>query len=116
MLIKYFKNGNINIKLDPDEIQDINELKNYRMNCIENEVLATLLDSCELDFIPANELTGCAGNYNMYYSLYNAYTGFEYTPLDTDFLNAAAGKILKLYARKITENELKEQYSEYYGG
>ena len=114
MNIKYFKNGNINIKLDADEIQDINALKNYRMDCIENEVLATLLDSCELDFIPANDLTGCAGNYNMYYSLYNAYTGFEYTPLDTDFLNAAAGKTLKLYARKINDAEMQECYSDYY--
>lgn len=114
MDIRYFKNGNINIKFNADELHEINELKNYRMGCVENEVYATLMDSCELDFIPADMATGCAGNYNMYYAIYNAYTGFEYTPLDIDFLNAAAGKTLKLYAHKITDAELKDNYSEYY--
>ena len=111
MNIKYFKNGNINIKFDADELHEINELKNYRMDCIENEVYAALMDSAELDFIPAVDVMGCAGNYNMYYAMYNAYTGFEYTPLDMDFLNAAAGKTLKLYARKITDDELNENYN-----
>lgn len=114
MNIKYFKNGNINIKFDPDEIKDINNLKNYRTSCIENEVLSTLLDSCELDFISSDAGAGCAGNANMYYQLYNAYTGLEYLPLDIDFLNAAGGKTLKLYGHKISDAELKENYSEYY--
>lgn len=111
MDIRYFKNGNINIKFNADELHEINELKNYRMGCVENEVYATLMDSCELDFIPADMATGCAGNYNMYYAIYNAYTGFEYTPLDIDFLSAAAGKTLKLYAHKITDEELNENYN-----
>lgn len=115
MEIKYFKNGNINIKFDPDEIKDINNLVNYRTGCIENEVYCTLLDSAQLDFIPSDAGTGCASNYNMYYDLYNCYTGFEYTPLDIDFINAASGKTLKLYARKISDEELNEFFSEYYG-
>ena len=116
MNIKYFKNGNINIRFDADEAADIKALKNYRTGCIENEVFATLLDSAELDFISSNDCTGCAGNYNMYYQLYNCFTGFEYTPLDADFIAAADGKTLKLYAHKITEEELEEYYSELYGG
>lgn len=114
MNIKYFKNGNINIKFAPDEIKDIKNLVNYRTGCIENEVYCTLLDSAELDFIPSDAGTGCAGNYNMYYQIYNCYTGLEYTPLDIDFLNAAAGKTLKLYGHKISDTELTEQYNEYY--
>lgn len=115
MNIKYFKNGNINIKFDPDEIKDINNLENYRTTCVENEVYCTLLDSAELDFLASDAGTGCAGNANMYYQLYNAYTGLEYLPLDIDLLNAAAGKTLKLYGHKISDTELTENYSEYYG-
>ena len=115
MNIKYFKNGNINIKFDKDEAADIKALKNYRTSCIENEVFCTLLDSIELDFISSDDCTGCAGNYNMYYQLYNCFTGFEYTPLDINLIEAADGKTLKLYAHKISEADLSEYYSEYYG-
>lgn len=115
MKVKYFKNGNINIKFDPDELKEINALENYRTNCIENEVYATLMDSAQLNFISADDVMGCAGNYNIYYDLYDAYTGKEYTPLDNDFREAAAGKTLKLYAHTITDEALKEYFSEYYG-
>jgi hypothetical protein len=115
MEVKYFKNGNINIRFDRDELADLKDLKAYRASCIENEVYCTLLDSIELDFLASDIETGCAGNYNIYYDLYNARTGFEYTPMDIDFVNAAEGKTLKLYARKITDVELKERYSNYYG-
>ena len=115
MRIKYFKNGNINIKFDPDELHELQTMSVYRMSCLENEVLATLLDSVELDFIASDDVTGCASNWNMHYNLYNARTDKQYLPLDRDFLEAATGKTLKLYAQDISENDLKEQFSEYYG-
>lgn len=109
MYIKYFKNGNFNIKLDRDEVQEIQEniARDY-----ENEVTAILMRLD--DIILADNCEGCAGNYNMYYAFYNCYTGCEYCPLDADFYAACDGKTVKFYGHKITDEELAEEYSEYF--
>lgn len=105
MRIKYFKNGNFNIKLDRDEVQEIQEniARDY-----ENEITAILTRLDDV-IIPEN-CGGCAGNFHMYYQFYNAYTGLEYWPLDADYAAACKGKTVKFYGHKITDEELAENY------
>lgn len=110
MNIKYFKNGNINIKLDRDEIETINENIKRWNTAAELATLEILFNSIELDFIPGVDLYGCAGNSNVYFNLYNAKTGREYNPLDTDIINALNGATLKLYGHEISEEALLETY------
>ena len=110
MNIKYFKNGNINIKLDRDEIETINENIKRWNTAAELATLDILFNSCELDFIPAVDIYGSAGNFHAEFFMYNAKTGREYNPLDIDLINAASGATLKLYGRKITDEELTQNY------
>ena len=109
MNIKYFKNGNINIKLDPDEIQ---EIKKEIARGWETEISAILqrLD----DIILNDNCEQSAGNFTTCYVFYNCYTGREYWPLYKDFVEACQGRTVKLYGHKITDEDLKENYSEYY--
>lgn len=109
MNIKYFKNGNFNIKLDRDEVHEIAE-EIGRGHASEVTAILMRLD----DIVLADNCEGCAGNFHMYYAFYNTYTGLEYTPLDADFYNACKGKSVKFYGHKITAEELAEDYSEYY--
>ena len=109
MNIKYFKNGNINIKLDDYEI---NEVKKEIDNGWESEVSAILLRLN--DIILNDTCEQSAGNYTTCYVFYNLYTGLEYMPLYQDFVNACNGKTVKLYGHKISDTELSEQYNEYY--
>ena len=110
MNIKYFKNGNINIKLDRDEIETINENIKRWNTAAELATLEILFNSCELDFIPAVDIYGSAGNFHAEFFMYNAKTGREYNPLDIDLINAASGATLKLYGHEISEEALLENY------
>jgi roadblock/LC7 domain-containing protein len=112
MNTKYFKNGNINIKFEPDELK---EMQHAIDAGAYSDITAVIYYLMDLDFILADNCEGCAGNYHMYYAMYNAFTGYEYTPLDADFYKALQGYTLKLYGHKITDAELKEYYAEYYG-
>lgn len=110
MNIKYFKNGNINIKLDADEIEAIKDTCNRWNTAAELVTLDVLFNSAELDFIPGVDLYGSAGNSNIYFNLYNARTGHEYNPLDIDIIRAATGATLKLYGLRISDEEAAEKY------
>lgn len=109
MNIKYFKNGNINIKLDPDEVQ---EIQNEINRDIYGNVAAILtrLD----DIILCDNCEQSAGNFTTGYVFYNCYTGREYMPLYQDFVAACKGETVKLYGHKISDADLKENYSEYF--
>lgn len=109
MNIKYFKNGNINIKLDTDEIQ---EIKKEIARGWESEISAILqrLD----DIILNDNCEQSAGNFTTCYVFYNCYTGREYMPLYKDFVDACQGKTVKLYGHKISDTDLQENYTEYF--
>lgn len=105
MNIKYFKNGNINIKFNPDEVKEIRKsIERGR----ESEVSAVLmrLDNIQL----AINCEQSAGNFTTCYVFYNYYTDKEYTPLYKDFIDACNGKTVKFYGRKITDEELTQNY------
>lgn len=105
MNIKYFKNGNINIKLDLDEVQ---EIQKEIARGWESEVSAILMRLNDIDLHINCEQS--AGNFTTCYVFYNYYTGKEYSPLYKDFVDACQGKTVKFYGHNITENELMENY------
>ena len=109
MNIKYFKNGNFNLKLDADELQELQELT-ARSYTSEVAYILTLLDDIAL----ADQCEQCASNYTMCYVFYNFYTGREYCPIYEDFCKLSQGATVKFYGHKITDQELKEDYSDYF--
>ena len=90
MKITAFKNGNFNIK---------------RPNISEG-LIYDLINSHELDFTIAGD-EGCAGNYDMYYPLYNHYTGLLYLPTGEDCMNYDSHKTVKLVGRVPDEYDLE---------
>ena len=90
MIIKAFKNGNFNVK---------------RPNLSEG-LIYDLIHSHELDFQIAGD-EGCASNYDMYYPLYNHYTGLLYLPTGQDCTDYLEGKTVKLVGRVLDEYELE---------
>lgn len=105
MNIKYFKNGNFNIKCDPDEVQEIREEITKGHN---NVVTAILMRLDDID--TAKNCEQSAGNFTTCYVFYNYYTGKEYSPLYEDFVQACEGKTVKFYGYNITGEELEENY------
>ena len=105
MYIKYFKNGNYNIKFDPDEVQEIREEIDKGHS---NEITAVLMRLDGID--PAIDCEQSAGNFTTCYVFYNYYTGKEYSPLYNDFVRACNGELVKLYGYNITPEELEENY------
>ena len=91
MEIKSFKNGNFNIKSDETG----------------RDLLDDLCNSHELDFQIAGD-EGCASNYDMYYPLYNNYTGLLYLVLGKDCQDYKQGKTVKLMGRLLTDDEEQE--------
>ena len=92
MKIKAFKNGNFNVK--SESLGDAN-------------LISDLCNSHELDFQIAGD-EGCASNYDMYYPLYNHYTGLLYLVLGKDCQDYEQGKTVKLMGRLLTEDEEQE--------
>lgn len=91
MKITTFKNGNFNVKYDENS----------------HDLLDDLVNSIELDFTIAGD-EGCASNYDMYYPLYNSYTGLLYLPTGQDCQDYADGLTVKLVGRELDEDELQE--------
>lgn len=95
MLIKKFKNGNFSITA---ESSDLSGSGSY----LERDGLELIIDLCnsaELDFVVIGD-EGCNGNWDMYYPLYNYYTGMMYLPTGSDCELYRQGKTVKLYAIK----------------
>lgn len=94
--IKEFKNGNINIKYDPDTIKE----------AIKDELLTlfNLLGNIDCYFIGE---TYCLGNYETGHTVYNIYSDLVYIFAWSDLEELKAGHTVKLYARKPEKEELE---------
>ena len=114
MLAKYFKNNNITIRLDADEIKEIkNEASRNAFNymfSVEGLVFEYIYNNIELNFIAADDLLTSAGNYDCYFNVYDAYTQKEYFILGRDLRNLLNGGALRLYAHDITDEERAANY------
>lgn len=95
MKITTFKNGNFNVKFDENS----------------HDLLDDLCNDHTLDFQIAGD-EGCASNYDMYYPLYNHYTGLLYLVLGKDCQDYADGLTVKLIGRKLEDYEREELESE----
>lgn len=93
MKITVFKNGNFNIK---------SEEKGE-----ENNLLEDLINSIELDFELAGE-EGNAGNYDVYYPLYNHNTGLMYLVYGAELDKYKEGQTIKLIGRELEPYEVTE--------
>ena len=91
MKITAFKNGNFNVKFDEHS----------------HDLLDDLCNSIELDFTIAGD-EGCASNYDMYYPLYNHYTGLLYLVTGNQCNLYTAGRTVKLVGRELDADELEE--------
>lgn len=102
MQIRKYKNGNFAVKREPDydiPLDDPDFGKGLNL-------LFDLVNSHELDFQIAGD-EGCAGNYAMYYPLYNAYTGLLYLPTDYDCNDYVTGKWVHLLGRPLDSIEIE---------
>ena len=92
MIIKKFKNGNINVKIE----------KNY--DDASESLLFHLLNSSSLDFEIAIDLDGfemmdyCVGNFETATDLWNSNTQKMYTILGNNAIDFMVGKTVKLIA------------------
>lgn len=102
MKIKKYKNGNFAVKREPD--YDSHDERGM-------ELLIDLCNSSELDFVIAGD-EGCAGNYDMYYPLYNAYTGMMYLPTGKDCSNYNFGEWIHLYGKELDAYDIESLLEE----
>lgn len=94
--IKEFKNGNINIKYNPDTIKEAGK--------DELLTLSSVLDSIDCYFIGE---TYCLGNYETGHTVYSAYSDLVYTFVWSDLEKLKAGHTVKLYAMKPEKEDLE---------
>lgn len=93
-----FKNGNLNIRFSPDEIQDIKAGKYSDI-----ELLSQKLDSVDTYFIGEGY---CLSNYEMGQTLYSYHDDKVFTLNLSDIANVLmTGGMLKLYANKPNPEE-----------
>ena len=98
-MIREFKNGNIHLKFDSDELRTAIECDDFYKNY---ELAGALLDSVDCNYI-ADFYS--LGNSNQAIDIYNVRTGLLFTMLDDDFIDLQFGKTVKLIARKPTEEQ-----------
>lgn len=107
MKIRKYKNGNFAVKREPDYDSPIDDEGFGRgLNLVFD-----LVNSAELDFELAGE-EGCAGNFDMYYPLYNAYTGLLYLILGADCARYASGEWVHIYGRKLDKSDIESLIEE----
>ena len=100
-----FKNGNLNIRFSPDEIQDINAGKRSQI-----ELLSWKLAAFDTNFIGEQY---CLSNYTMGVTLYSCYSDrvfiLDFSDLDNILME---GRTLKLYATKPSQEDRETIESE----
>ena len=100
-----FKNGNLNIRFSPDEIQDINAGKYSQI-----ELLSWKLEAFDTTFIGEQY---CLSNYTVGVTLYSYYSDnvflLDLSDLDNILME---GRALKLYATKPTPADRENIESE----
>ena len=102
-MVKEFKNGNINIRLDRDEIKQLNidetsENDFWKLYAF----VGTLLDSIDCDYLGDFY---SMGNSIQAIDIYNHRTDRIFTICDFEFYSIAEGLMVKLIGRKPTEDE-----------
>lgn len=70
-------------------------------------LLDDLVNSHELDFTIAGD-EGCASNYDMYYPLYNHYTGLLYLILGSELTAYEQGEWVLVEGRELDDNDREE--------
>lgn len=104
--IREFNNNNINIKLSPDYLTDI---ENGKISDIE--AISWTLEEIDCYFV-GEEF--CLSNYDMGAMIYNCYSDMVYIISFSDIERVLkAGKTLKLYARKPDEDDREIIEKEY---
>ena len=95
-----FKNGNINVRFSPEEIEDINAGKNSGA-----EILCWKLDM--FDTVPIGE-TYCLSNFTTGHTFYSYYSDRVFIVDWSDLHNVLMqGKTLKLYAMVPDETDIE---------
>lgn len=106
MKIRKYKNGNFAVKREPDYDSPLDDDFGRGLNLVFD-----LVNSAELDFELAGD-EGCADNYDMYYPLYNAYTGLLYLILGADCARYASGEWVHIYGRKLDKSDIESLIEE----
>lgn len=101
MQIKKFKNGNFSVRIEASDNKYTHYLERDNF-----ELIIDLCNSAELDFCIAGD-EQCVGNFDMCYPLYNANTDMMYYPTGSDVTDYANGKVVKLYGRKLTSDDIE---------
>lgn len=78
----------------------------YDSECLEGGLLWDLINSIELDFSIAGD-EGCAGNFDMYYPLYNYYSGELFLVLGKDCADYLDGKPVELVGREPDKDDIE---------
>lgn len=94
MKIKRYKNGNFTIQREKGE----------KLTDDANLIIAIAWHCEDMDLFGE---PGCAGNYDMYQCFYNYYTGKKYIVLYSEQEAFEQGKIIRLYAQDMDEDDLE---------
>lgn len=89
-----FKNGNINVKIEKEDLEDFKKDQVF--------FLSDLLWWMNCEFIGE---TFCLGNFDTGHLIYNSYMDCCYIFAWSDLDKLAEGKSVKLYAREVTDEE-----------
>lgn len=89
-----FKNGNINVKIEKEDLEDFNKDRVF--------FLSDLLWYMNCEFIGE---TFCLGNFETGHLIYNSYMDCCYIFAWSDLNKLAEGKFVKLYAREVTDED-----------
>lgn len=102
-MVKEFKNGNMNISLSKEEINQmlINEMSEDDFWKVY-AYLGGILDNCDCDYLGDFY---SVGNSTQAIDIYNHRTDRIYTIFDDDFYSLLEGLTVKLIGRKPTEEE-----------
>lgn len=102
MQINKNSNGDFLVKMDKYDNENLVDRQGI-------ELIWDLVNSAELDFDIAGD-QACAGNFEMYYPLFNAYTRLMYLVLDRDLEAYRQGKRVKLSGYVPSDEELDAYY------
>ena len=89
-----FKNGNINVKIEKEDLEDFNKDQVF--------FLSDLLWYMNCEFIGE---TFCLSNFETGHLIYNSYMDCCYIFAWSDLDKLAEGKSVKLYAREVTDED-----------
>ena len=89
-----FKNGNINVKIEKEDLEDFNKDQVF--------FLSDLLWYMNCEFIGE---TFCLNNFETGHLVYNSYMDCCYIFAWSDLDKLAEGKSVKLYAREVTDED-----------